>query len=127
MPKKLDHSATIPDAKGTIANTVCKPFAVKGRVVTGRMIANAIDMLANFPAEFIAMDLVPAIFPDSDASFWDKQEALNRLFQRWRKLGLATFGKGRWRLAKGAWGTMQAIAMETRRAIDANGGVVAKP
>ena len=96
--------------------------------VTGRQIADAIDMLADLPAQFIAMDLVPAVLPG--ATFHQKQEALNRLrggrrlFQRWRKLGLVTFARGRWALTKEAWGILQAQAIEARRAATVEQGAV---
>lgn len=95
-----------------VEEAICKPFCVMGQPVTSRQIADAIDLLAHTPSAFIAMDLVPAVLPG--ASFHNKQEALNRLFQRWRKLDLVTFNRGRWRLNRGAWDKMQSAAMRAR-------------
>jgi hypothetical protein len=90
---------------------IAKPFAVYGQVVTSAQIAEAINMLANVPKAFVAMDLVPAVLPD--ASFHDRQEALNRLFQRWRKLGLVNFRRGRWSLTDEtrSWNDLQDAAL----------------
>lgn len=97
----------------TVANTICRPFWVGDRVVSARQIADAIDEMANTPEKFMASDLAGAVLPS--ATYWAKQEALNRLFQRWRKLGLITFERGRWALTRGAWDQFQIAAIEARR------------
>lgn len=96
-----------------VRSMICKPFSVYGQAITARQIANVIDDLANAPPQFRAHDLVRGILPG--AAYIDKQEALNRLCQRWRKLGLLHFDKGRWSLAKGAWDTLQLAAAEARQ------------
>ena len=95
---------------------ITAPFKCEARTVTSDMIRKAIDLLANTPDGFKSMDLVSTMFPDSDATFWHKQEALNRLFQRWRKAGLVSFQKGRWSLSRGAWDTMQSASRLSREA-----------
>lgn len=91
---------------------ICKPFSVFGSDVTARQIADAIDLLADARTEFIGMDLCPALLPGS--TFHAKQEASNRLLQRWRKLGLIRFKRGRWSLATGAWDDLQLAASRAR-------------
>lgn len=96
----------------TIMDTICKPFRVAGNEVTGDQIARAIDLLANADPAFEASILTRAILPLE--SYHASQEAVNRLMQRWRKLGLATFKSGRWKLTAGAWDKMQTAAGYSR-------------
>lgn len=96
-----------------LSDMICKPFSVSGDKVPATAIANAIDRLANLPNQFMASDLSLA-FPMVEWRM--RQEATNRLMQRWRKLGLAEFSRGRWKLTKGAWDVMQMAAVNARRA-----------
>lgn len=89
-----------------------KPFKVAGVQVTSRHIADAIDRIANLPSAFQASDLTTSLMPES--SYHAGQEATNRLMQRWRKLGLVEFGKGRWKLTSGAWSKLQNAAADVR-------------
>lgn len=96
----------------TIVEKIAQSFTSCGQRVSARQIADAIDLLANAPTAFEASDLAPAILPH--ATYHGTQEALNRLMQRWRKLGLVSFKTGRWRLEAGAWDTMQTAATLAR-------------
>lgn len=97
----------------TLSTMIAKPFNVGISKVTSEQIVRAIDRLANIPMRFPASDLVPAVLPGE--SYVVKQEALNRLLQRWRKLGLVSFSRGKWQLSNGAWETMQLAARQAGR------------
>lgn len=97
----------------TPTDLIAKPFSVYGIDITSRHIANAIDRLANLPSGFAASVLGLALVPT--ASGYERQEATNRLLQRWRKLDLAEFERGKWRLRKGAWDKLQAAAIDARK------------
>lgn len=112
-------SALIPSAQSLIT----KPFRVDGNLVTSRMIADAIDLLANLPDGIRARQLSSAIFPDGEPFRYARVAALDRLFQRWRKLDLFAFQQGRWWIRPGAWEKMQAQAIEARRAETQGGSV----
>jgi hypothetical protein len=103
---RLGHSATI-----TIATA---SFNVMGETVTTRAIADAIDALANLPLYFRAIELGRSLLPDCGGH--QRQEATNRLMQRWRKLGLAAYSSRGWTLTKGSWGALHAQGIEARRA-----------
>lgn len=111
--------ASVPSAPTLIV----KPFKVGGHCVTSRMIADAIDLLANLPDGIHSRQLFSAIFPAGEPFRYARDEALNRLFQRWRKLDLIAFQRGRWWLKRGAWEKMQAQAIEARRAETQGGSV----
>lgn len=104
----------VSEAREMLAH-ILKPYAVAGVTVSSQCIADVIDGLANVPARWIGMD---ALGPLPDESFHWKQEAMNRLCQRWRKLGLITFKGGRWSMTKGAWDTFQAAALRARALSD---------
>jgi hypothetical protein len=91
-----------------------KPFSVGGVGVSAAQIAAAIDRLRDLPPWFKASALASVLTPD-ESYVW-KQEVLNRLFQRWRKLGLAEYQSGKWRLKSGAWLTLQQAALRARSA-----------
>jgi hypothetical protein len=94
---------------------IVSPFRVGSHVFTEDHIGKVIDRLANVPVAFEGMDIIGAL-PDEGGSIWPRQEAQNRLFQRWRKMGLMKFSKGKWRLEKGAWDTLQAAALRCKEA-----------
>lgn len=96
----------------TVRELIARPFTVYGMEVTDRQIADAIDLLANLPWNFEGWQLGRALLPD--ATGHERQEATNRLLQRWRKLGLVTFKTGRWTLARAAWPAMQTAARDVR-------------
>lgn len=110
-------SPIIPQDELAAVARITEPFRVAGCEIKGVWIADAIDRLANIRDGFQTSALSSAFFPDGDMPFfYARSEALNRLFQRWRRLGLVEFRHGRWHLTKGAWGKMHAQAIETRRA-----------
>lgn len=92
---------------------IVAPFNALGRPVTSRQIANAIDLIANLENSFSSGGVIPALLPDEE-DIHVRFEASNRLFQRWRKLGLVTFSKKRWTLTRGAWNLMQLAASHAR-------------
>ncbi len=91
----------------SVESLICKPFTIWGDEVTPAMIRDAINLIANFPSGFRSGSLCRAIYPDGAVRTHQREEAVNRLMQRWRKLGLVTFAKGRWWLEKGAWDKLQ--------------------
>lgn len=97
------------------------PFTVLGETVSVRAIAAAADALANEPTLFRAVVLGRYLLPDCGRG--QRQEATNRLMQRWRRMGLAAYSSRGWTLAKDAWGTLQAQAIEARRAETQGGSV----
>jgi hypothetical protein len=97
----------------SVDETICKPLFVKHHDVRAEQVASVIDEMANLPRRMVAMDMISRkLMPE--ASFEDKQECLNRLCQRWRKLGLMRFERGRWVLTHGSWDRMQAAAIRAR-------------
>jgi len=78
------------------------PMTVEGELID---LSRMVTALANAPVRFRAVDLIRAI----NGSYQFSQEVLNRLMQRWRRLGLCTFNKGRWSLTDGAWDRIQAV------------------
>lgn len=101
------------------AKTV-QSLSAMGEDFTTKDVCRIIDGIANVPANFRASDLVGYVQSrdepfDGPNSYHLKQEVLNRLFQRWRKLDLVRFEKGRWKLASGAWEKMQAAVYEASR------------
>ena len=95
-------------------DAIIKPFTVLGNTVDSIQIANAIDLLANAPPSFTSGEVLRALLPD-EKDFHTRYEAANRLFQRWRKMGLATFSKKNWTLTPGSWEIMQMAAHKARR------------
>lgn len=92
----------------TLKEKIMKPYTALGRDVTEEDIRRAINKLATTPSKFQTNDLACAIFPsESDATKVERMEALNRLMQRLRKLGLASYQDRRWRLKRGAWDILQ--------------------
>ena len=90
----------------TIKQHIVKPLRSGRLMVTPEQVIAIINELANVPERFKASDLVSAL-PGDDYPL--QQEILNRLMQRWRKLGLCVFDSGgRWRLTTNGWPTMQA-------------------
>ena len=93
---------------------IIAPFTVLGKTVDSRQIANAIDLIANLPAAFSSGGVITALLP-AEPDVGVRFEASNRLFQRWRKLGLATSKRKLWTLTPGAWNLMQQAAHEARK------------
>lgn len=89
------------------------PFSVLGETVTSRAIADAVDTLANEPTHFRAIALGRYLLPECGGH--QRQEATNRLMQRWRKMGLAEYSSKGWTLTKGSWSSLQVQAFEVRR------------
>ena len=76
--------------------------------VTPFDVSRIIDGLANTQPRFRSNDLVPYVRSvDGPVDYQSAQEVLNRLFQRWRKMGLMSFSHGRWTLARSEWDEMQ--------------------
>ena len=96
------------------SDLLAAPFTVAGFEITGGMIADAIDLLANQPRRFRTSALKPAFFKQGEPFPYARDEAVNRLMQRWRKMGLASFDRGYWTLSRDAWDKMQAQAIEVR-------------
>lgn len=92
---------------------ITAPFTAKGQTVTSHQIANAIDLIANLPSSFSSGGVIPALLPEED-DLHIRYEASNRLFQRWRKLGLATYARRKWTLTRGSWSLMQLAASHAR-------------
>jgi len=85
----------------TSRQRIFAPMKVEGQQVD---LSRMVDVLASAPERFKACELVRAIPGD----YHFAQEVLNRLMQRWRKLGLCVFEKGgRWRLTEDAWSRIQ--------------------
>ena len=93
----------------TVATHALKPMTVLGHEVSRAHLVAVVYGLANIPDRFIAMDILGPL-PDHGCHW--KQEVANRLLQRWRKLGLASFKTGRWRLASGGWDALQSAARD---------------
>lgn len=88
---------------------IVKPFSVAGHTVTSEQIARTIEAMAHGTHSFIGQDILGELLPGQ--SYHMKQEAANRLLQRWRKMVLCRFSKGRWQLTGGAWITLQSAAL----------------
>lgn len=85
---------------------ILAPMTVEGTTVTTQTLRKVVDKMANVPAKFEAMDLISAI-PQKGNDIHFQQEVMNRLMQRWRRMGLVEYKQKRWRLLPGAWDTLQ--------------------
>jgi len=100
----------------TVENVALQPLRVLGVDVTTADLIEVAMSLANAPHAFIAMDLVGSL---PDHGWHWKQEVINRLLQRWRKLGLVAFKTARWTMSNKAWGDLQSAALRAREATHA--------
>ncbi len=94
---------------------ITKGLIVNGFEITTEHVQKMIIGMANIPHAFASSDLVVAM-RDIPISYHDKQEALNRLFQRWRKLNLVSFKKGKWTLTNDSWDRFQIAVRNTKLA-----------
>lgn len=87
---------------------IYSPMTVWGRKLDKADVKAIADGFANTPSAFRAADLTP-FCPENNTTtgYQWKQEVLNRLFQRWRKMGLLKFQHRYWKLTKGAWEVFQ--------------------
>ena len=93
---------------------IVAPYTALGRTITSRQIADAIDLIGNLPPSFSSGGVISALIPEED-DIHVRSEASNRLFQRWRKLGLATYARSNWTLTPGSWSLMQLAAYHARK------------
>lgn len=95
-------------------NPIIAPFNAKGRCVTTAQIVAAVEIVVAIPDAFNSGVVLSALLPDED-DLYVRSEASNRLFQRWRKMGLATYSKRLWTLTPGSGETMRLAAFEARK------------
>lgn len=105
--KSDKREKTVDDGK------MLAPMRVENAIMTTQVLRRVIDRIANAPTRFEATDLIAAI-PNVTGGVHFQQEVLNRLMQRWRRMGLVVFEKKRWTLTRGAWDRMQAEWSRTR-------------
>jgi len=94
---------------------IIEPFIALGRKVEASDICRAIDAMGNVPPKFETKMLAHAILPkESGAVQVERMEALNRLMQRLRKMGLAAYSNKKWHLKRNAWNELQLAVSQFR-------------
>ncbi len=92
---------------------IVRKLTVDGHKITSDHVRSVIDGLANVPMKFESSDLIRSLnMPD--LTYHDHQEIMNRLCQRWRKMGLMEYKNKRWTLTRGAWDKLQTAVAQTR-------------
>ena len=98
---------------------IIEPFVALGRKVEARDICRAIDAMGNVPPKFETKMIAHAILPkESGAVQVERMEALNRLMQRLRKMGLAAYSNKKWHLKRNAWNELQTAVSHFRCSSD---------
>ena len=94
---------------------ILRPYVSLGREITTKDIRRALDAIANVPRRFETRELAGAILPpESDVTLMERMEALNRLMQRLRKTGLASYEQKKWLITKDAWNRIQSVMAGSR-------------
>ena len=94
---------------------ILRPFVSLGREITTQDIRRTLDAIANVPPRFETRLLIGAVLPkESDATPVERMEALNKLMQRLRKAGLASFEEKKWSIGPDAWTRIQTIMSGSR-------------
>lgn len=87
---------------------IFRPYVSLGRQITRQDIRCTLDAIANVPRQFETRQLTNAILPqECDATLVERMEALNKLMQRLRKAGLASFEQKKWTIDNKAWQMIQ--------------------
>lgn len=90
-----------------------KPFTSLGREVKSQDIYKTLMGLANVDHHFASSELCKFIFPaEMEVSYQDRHEAMNRLMQRLRKMGLAQYKQKKWHVSMKAWDEIQRLCRE---------------
>ncbi|WP_298839788.1 hypothetical protein [uncultured Salinicola sp.] len=94
---------------------ILRPFVSLGREITTQDIRRTLDAIANVPPRFETRLLIGVVLPqDSDATPIERMEALNKLMQRLRKAGLASFDRKKWSIGPDAWNRIQTMMSGSR-------------
>lgn len=93
---------------------ILRPYVSLGRQITREDIRRTLDAIANVPPRFETRQLADAILPmNSDATGVERMEALNKLMQRLRRAGLASFAQKKWHIDSAAWQEIQSAMYAT--------------
>lgn len=93
---------------------ILRPYVSLGRQITRQDIRRTLDAIANVPPRFETRQLANAILPrECDATMMERMEALNKLMQRLRKAGLASFEQKKWSITSAAWQKIQSVISGT--------------
>jgi len=93
-----------------------RPYISLGRQITRQDVRRTLDAIANVPPRFETRQLAETILsPECDATMAERMEALNKLMQRLRKAGLATFEHRKWTIKRDSWNRIQKAMAEDAR------------
>lgn len=95
-------------------NTILAPLTVEGTKVTTQTLQDVVQKMNRLPERFKAMDLISAV-PSKGNDIHFQQEVLNRVMQRWRRMGLVKFEKKHWTLVPGGRDQLLKALEETGR------------
>ena len=100
----MDHKQAEKITKGL----KCYEHSISPANVSGLIMG-----FANVPHKFKNTELINHNIIKG-MSYQEWQELLNRLFQRWRKMDLVQYERGKWSLTRGAWDTFQQAVSKTQ-------------